>query len=48
MSGDAKSPFHPDNLRMDVGEVQVIVPRKTKWRREHFTMLPGVWKANRD
>jgi hypothetical protein len=44
MSGDAKSPFHPDNLRMDVGEMQVIVPRKTKWRREHFTMLPGVWK----
>jgi hypothetical protein len=38
------SPFHPDNLRMDVGEVQAIVPRKIRRRREHFTQLPGIWK----
>jgi hypothetical protein len=41
---DAKSPFHPDNLRMDVGEVQAIVPRKIKQRREHFIQVPGIWK----
>jgi hypothetical protein len=43
-SDDTKSPFHPDNLRMDVGEVRVDVSRKTRRRRENFTMLPGIWK----
>jgi hypothetical protein len=43
-SDDTKSPFHPDNLRMDVGEMRGIVPRKIKQRREHFTQVPGIWK----
>jgi hypothetical protein len=40
----AKSPFHPNNLRMDVGEVRAIVPRKIRRRREHFIQVPGIWK----
>jgi hypothetical protein len=43
-SDSTKSPFHPDNLRLDVGEVQAVIPRKIKWRREHFTQVPGIWK----
>jgi hypothetical protein len=43
-SDSTKSPFHPDNLRIDVGEVQAVIPRKIKRRREHFTQVPGIWK----
>jgi len=42
-SDNAKSPFHPDNLRMDVGEVRAIVPRKIKQRRLEFAMVPMTW-----
>jgi hypothetical protein len=41
---DTTSPFDPAKLRMDVGEVQAFVPRKTRRRREHFTQVPGIWK----
>jgi hypothetical protein len=43
---DDKSPFHPDNLRMDVevGEVRVDISRKTKRRREDFIMIPEIWE----
>jgi hypothetical protein len=41
---DTKSPFHPDNLRMDTGETWAIVPAKIKKRREQFTRVPGIWK----
>jgi hypothetical protein len=44
MTDGNKNPFHPDNLRMDVGEVRVDISRKTRRRRENFTMLPGIWK----
>jgi hypothetical protein len=41
---DSKNRFHPDNLRMDVGEVRAIVPRKIRRRREQFVLVPGIWK----
>jgi hypothetical protein len=44
MNDDAKSPFHPDNLRIDTGEVQAVTPRKIRRRRERFTQVPGIWK----
>jgi hypothetical protein len=40
---DTKSPFHPDNLRIDTGEVRVVTPAKIKKRREHFIKLPMTW-----
>jgi hypothetical protein len=44
MTDDTNSPFHPDNLRMDIGEVRAIVPHKIRQRREHFIQVPGIWK----
>jgi hypothetical protein len=43
MNDDANSPFHPDKLRLDTGEVWVA-PKKIRKRRERFTQVPGVWK----
>ena len=40
---DTKSPFHPDNLRIDVGEVRAIIPHKIKKRRLEFAMVPMTW-----
>jgi hypothetical protein len=37
------NPFHPDNLRMDTGEVRVVTPVKIKRRREHFIKVPMTW-----
>jgi hypothetical protein len=44
MTDDTNSPFHPDNLRMDIGEVRAIVPHKIRQRRKHFIQVPGIWK----
>jgi hypothetical protein len=43
MNDDANSPFHPDKLRLDTGELWVA-PKKIRKRREHFTQVPGIWK----
>jgi hypothetical protein len=43
MNDDANSPFDPDKLRLDTGEVWVV-PKKIRKRREHFTQVPGIWK----
>jgi hypothetical protein len=40
---DTKSPFHPDNLRIDTGETWVVTPEKIRKRREHFIRVPWTW-----
>jgi len=42
-SDDITSPFDPAKLRMDVGEVRAVVPRKIKKRRLEFAMVPMTW-----
>jgi hypothetical protein len=43
MSNDANSPFHPDNLRIDTGEMRAVTPKKIRKRREHFVQVPMKW-----
>ena len=43
MKDDADNRFDPNKLRMDVGEVQAVVPRKIKKRRLEFAMVPMTW-----
>jgi hypothetical protein len=43
-----RHPFHPDNLRMDAGEVRAVVPRKIKKRRLEFAMFPMTWYGRLD
>jgi hypothetical protein len=43
-SDDTKSPFHPDNLRIDIGETWAVTPKTIRKRREHFIQVPGIWK----
>jgi hypothetical protein len=48
MKDDTDNRFDPNKLRMDVGEVRAVVPRKIRKRRLEFAMVPMTWYERLD